>query len=273
MNTAVKSAVRVLDVLELLSLVPEPLGLSDLARSLDIPKSSASALLETLRSRGYVVREGAGYRLAEPLRSGGWVGGEFAHLVRISRPVLETAVAGTGETAFLGVMTPNRTVRYIDKVVSPKEVRYDGGLSHERPAYCTSVGQVLLAAQPDAAIDEYLRAVRLRKVTPATVTDRDELRAVLRVVRERGYAESRDGHVEGASGVAAPVYAPNGRAIAGITLAAPSSRFDRMYDLMVRETLRAAREVTKALRTMPGADLPRAAAHAGRETATRDQRS
>ncbi len=256
MNSAVKSAARVLDVLELLSLAQEPMGVSELARSLDIPKSSASGLLETLRQRGYVVRSGARYQLAELLRRDGWIGGEFAHLVRITRPVLESAVARTGETAFIGIMTPNRAIRYIDKVVSPKEVRYDGGLTHERPAYCTSIGQVLLASQSDAAIDSYLRTVQLKKVTPTTETDPDKLRAILQRVREVGYAESRDGHVEGASGVAAPLEGPNGRVIAGITLAAPSSRFSQMYEEMVRETLRAAAEVTKALRTMSGADLP-----------------
>lgn len=256
MNSTVKSAARVLDVLELLSLAPEPMGVSELARCLGIPKSSASGLLDTLRQRGYVKREGAGYRLADPFRSAGWIGGEFAQLVRITRPALESAVASTGETAFLGVMTPSRAIRYVDKVVSPKEVRYDSDLSHDRLAYCTSVGQVLLAAQSDEAIDEYLRFVPLRRVTPATVIDPDELRAILRRVRKRGYAESRDGHVDGASGVAAPVLGPSGHAIAAITLAAPTARFDQMYEAMVRETLRAASKVTEALRMMPSSSLP-----------------
>jgi DNA-binding IclR family transcriptional regulator len=250
MNDFVKSAARVLDILELLSVLDEPAGVSEVARSLGIPKSSAAALLETLLGRGYLAREGTGYRLAPPLRQGSWVGGEFAHLIRLVHPVMAGAVARTGESAFLGVRTPNWAIRYVDKVVSPKEVRYDGGLSHERPAYCTSVGQVLLAAEPDAVVEKYLATVPLVRVTPATVVRPDDIRAILRQVRERGYAESRNGHVEGASGVAAPIRGPSGRIIAAITLAAPSTRFDEMYATMLCETLRAAEDATKALRGM-----------------------
>src|SRR5258708_39557048 len=82
MNDSVKSAARVLDILELLVRSEEPMALKDLVSILALPKSSAHALLRTLQSRGYVERDAADrYALAESLRkSAGWIGGPEAHL-------------------------------------------------------------------------------------------------------------------------------------------------------------------------------------------------
>src|SRR5258708_32787950 len=77
MNDSVKSAARVLDILELLVRSEEPMALKDLVSILTLPKSSAHALLRTLQTRGYVERDAADrYALNESLRqSPDWIGG------------------------------------------------------------------------------------------------------------------------------------------------------------------------------------------------------
>src|SRR5262249_24649038 len=91
---AVKSAARVLDILELLVRSEQPMALKDLVSVLALPKSSAHALLRTLQSRGYVERDAADrYALNASLRqSTGWIGGQEAHLAAGGR-------AGGGEGA------------------------------------------------------------------------------------------------------------------------------------------------------------------------------
>lgn len=91
MNDNVKSAARVLDILELLFRSEEPMALKDLVSILALPKSSAHALLRTLQSRGYVERDAAErYALAESLRqSSGWIGGPEAHLAAVARPLMD----------------------------------------------------------------------------------------------------------------------------------------------------------------------------------------
>src|SRR3546814_8056052 len=84
----VKSAARVLDLLELLAAAPRPLRLAEVAPRLDIPKTSAFALLSTLVAKGYAEEQGGGYRLAERLRDRGGVGGDVARMVRVSRAVM-----------------------------------------------------------------------------------------------------------------------------------------------------------------------------------------
>src|SRR5258708_39307974 len=89
MNESVKSAARVLDILELLFRSEEPMALKSLVSILALPKSSAHALLRTLQSRGYVERDAADrYALNESLRqSSGWIGGPRAPLAAAARPV------------------------------------------------------------------------------------------------------------------------------------------------------------------------------------------
>src|SRR3546814_17272977 len=100
----VKSAARVLDLLELLAAAPRPLRLAEVAPRLDIPKTSAFALLSTLVAKGYAEEQGGGYRLAERLRDRGWVGGDVAHMVRVSRAVMAELTQTTGASVFLGVL-------------------------------------------------------------------------------------------------------------------------------------------------------------------------
>ena len=80
MNSAVKSAVRVLDLLEFFSVSEEPMGVSELSRLMLIPKSSMQALLGTLVARGYLERVPGGYQLSTQQKEQGWVGGALARL-------------------------------------------------------------------------------------------------------------------------------------------------------------------------------------------------
>lgn len=241
----VKSAARVLDLLEEFALTTEPLGVSEVARRIGIPKSSAQGLLTTLSIRGYLDKAGTGYVLPAGLRGTAWVGGRLAKLTRAAQPVMRRVADATGESAFLGVLTPERMIRYVIKEVSANEVRYDAPLAHLRPAHCTSIGLVILAFLPQAEGDALLRQLPLPKVTPFTVTDRRALKKLLTQAQARGYAEVRNAHVDGASGVSAPVFGPDGKVMAGLNLGAPSSRYTKVRAQMIREVVKAANELSR----------------------------
>src|SRR5262249_13260817 len=147
MNGDVKSAARVLDILELLSRSGGPMALKDLVSILGLPKSSAHALLRTLQSRGYVERDAADrYALHESLRpSSGGIGGSDAHLAAVARPVMERLRDDLDETVFLGVRAARGDVKVIAKAVSRAPIRYDSDDPGLRPAYCTAMGRILLA--------------------------------------------------------------------------------------------------------------------------------
>jgi IclR family acetate operon transcriptional repressor len=248
MNEQVKSASRVLDMLELLSVTEKPVGVSDVARRLRLPKSSAQALLRTLLGRGYLVRSELGYQLSPLVGNGGWIGGTVARLGQLAKTVMERAAEATGESAFLGVLTHDWHVQYVSKAVSKRnEVRYDADLEYLRPAYCTSLGLAIIAHRPQEDIERFLRHGGFERVTPQTITDPRALRRALQRAGRDGYAENRDARVTGASGVSAPVFGPDGGAIAGINLAAPSWRYSKSRPLLMASVISSARELTQAL--------------------------
>lgn len=261
MNNPVKSAARVLDLLELFALAREPLGVSEVARQLGMPKSSAQALLATLVARGYLARMGSAYQLAASVRSGELIGGPFARLTRLAEPVMQRMAERSGESAFLGVLTGDWQVRYVAKAVSSNQVRYDADLAHLRPAYCTSIGLAILAHRHAADIETFLRRVPLKRITPQTITDRAALRRVIEKAQRDGYAEVRDGHVSGASGVSAPIFAPDATAIAALNLGAPSVRYGKVRARLITIVLSGAQELTQALGMLgPRATMQRGAA-------------
>lgn len=163
-QTGVKSAERVLDLLELLSIVDGPLGVSEIARRLGHPKSSVSLLLGTLEARGYVATEpGRQFRLDPAYRSDepGWVGGKPAQLARIAVPLMKRMVNAVGESSMLGMLTPECQVQYIAKVISANELRFDPDIRAVRPAVLTSVGLLLLAHQSRDVIEKFVLTAEL----------------------------------------------------------------------------------------------------------------
>jgi len=269
-DVSVKSAARVLDLLQLLASLPGRVRVNEVARLLGIPKSSASSLLATLEGRGYVEQGVDGFRLSTRLHQG-WVGGDFARLMSIARSALSRLVAQTEESAFLGVLTAEWNIRYVQKVVSDSPLRYDVELGTTRAAYCTSIGHVLLAGQSDSRLDTYLESTRFVAITPRTLTERDRIHKAVLAVRRIGYASSSDSHVLGASGIAAPVSNAAGQTIAGLAVIAPSARFAPKRAAITRLVVDAAAELSRSLAQATACAASPQRAMSG-ETRTDDQR-
>ena len=247
-DSSVKSAARVLDLLELLSVTDEALGVSDVSRRLGIPKSSAAMLLATLEKRGYVVGDRNRQFSLPPAFTGegSYVGGIYAVLRRLARPAMHALVEATGESSFLGILTPGLQLQYIDKALSTNEVRYDTDISIPRALHCTSVGMVLLAYLPEPEIERFMRHADLEKRTTETISEGTALRAELAQIRDRGYACARDTNAVGVAGFAAPVFGWDGTIVAGLNISAPTLRFDQKRDQMRSALLEQAGAVNQA---------------------------
>src|SRR5581483_12158236 len=82
------------------------------------------------------------------------------------------------------------------------------------PAYATSMGRVMLAAQPDERLDEYLESASLRGLTGHTITSATALRRELRKIRTQGWALVDQELEEGLRSIAAPIHDADGQVIA-----------------------------------------------------------
>ena len=249
MNNEVKSASRVLDILELLSRNAEPMALKDLVSVLALPKSSTHALLRTLQSRGYVQRDsGDRYVLNEFLRQlSGWIGGPEAHLAAVARPVMEKLRDELDETVFLGVRAGRGDVKVIAKAVSRAQIRYDSDDPGLRPAYCTGMGRILLAFWDKKSTETYLTRTHLRAYTPRTVTDPRRLRAILAKAAADGYAVLEEEYVLGGSATAAPVLRGDGTVVAALNVGTVSARYPAAKSRIIGGVVRAAATISQRL--------------------------
>lgn len=243
----VKSAARILDLLELLSVVPGTLRLTDIARQMNMPKSSTFALLSTLAGRGYVDALGDGYAISQRYRDGDWISGEYGLMRRAAQPVMESVASTTGESCFLAIAVHDWHVQYVEKAVSNNPLRYDINLPTMRPAHSTSVGLALLADQPDDVLHRYLTSGRLTKLTEKTVTEPARLLADIERARTDGYVTVTDSSVMGASGVAAAIRSSAGQAIGALCVIAPTPRFDIARDHITHHVREAAQQISAQL--------------------------
>ena len=246
----VKSAARLLDLLEMLTVARVPIGVSEIARLLDIPMSSAHMLLLTLEGRGYVVSdEQRRFALSAILGRRGreWVGGELGALLDIAKPVMNKLAHVTGESVFLGRRRDEQSLEYVHKVVSTHEIRCDGELNEPRWLHSTSVGLVLLAFQDSESGEKYFGGAHLVSLTEQTPRDKKKLRELIAGVRRQGYSVTHDTNAVGASGIAVPIVGHKG-CIAALNLAAPTSRFDRILKKHIDLLIRSAAQISAEMR-------------------------
>jgi DNA-binding IclR family transcriptional regulator len=249
MNIVVKSAARILDMLELLGRARTPLSLKEIAQELGYPSSSAHGLLTTLVVKGYASRDDADrYQLNAAYRNGpGWASGHDAQLIAVAEPIMRDLRDRCGETVMLGILNRDLMLKVVAKCVANRAVRYDSPFSGGVPSFCSAMGRVLLAAKEEKVVSRYLARERLVKFTPMTVTDKAELRRILRDVAVQGFAISDQEMDLGSTGVAAPIYNGIGDVIAALDVAAISSRHDDGGQALAPLAIDFAQEISKKL--------------------------
>jgi DNA-binding IclR family transcriptional regulator len=219
----VQSLDRAIEILKLLGTGPE-MRVTDLARRLEVHKSTVFRLLSTLQEHGLVEQNPTTerYRLGYGLvRLAGSVVAEL-DLARASRPVLEELASRTGETVNLAILQGDQVVN-IEQIAAPNLVVNVNWVGKQTPLHATSNGKVLLAYLPDP-VREALLGPSLPRLTPRTITEVRVLERQLQRVRDDGYAFTLEELELGLNAVASPVFAADGRILAAVSVAGPAYR-------------------------------------------------
>lgn len=236
-SPAVKSADRVLTILEYLA-DHHGATFAAIVRDLGLPNSSTYQLLRTIRQRGFVdfdeiTREfKLGFRLWEVAQAYSSV----QHLADVAQPFMDELTAVTKETVQLSRLDGLQNV-YLAISESPHPMKLVSSVGNRLPAHTTGLGKVLLAALPDAVLDERLDGVVLERFTANTITDVDQLGVELRRIRERGYGEDREEYVVGCRCIAMPIHDPSGATIAAMSVSVPTPRFDQRLARQIHAAL------------------------------------
>lgn len=237
-----EAADRVADVLLMLGRSDSPLGVSEIARSLDVSKTVVHRVLQSLSSRSLVrmAPQTSRYVLgpaAIGLASKAW---SQLDIRAIARPTLRKLRDLTLETSTLSVLTGHSRI-YLDQYESPKEVKMVVEVGPKYPLHSGASSRSILAFLPQPFIDE---AISQLKVVRDDV-DADEFRLSIAEVRNSGYAISVNERGTGAASIAAPFFDSAGHVLGSISSSGLASRFEgHDHERQVEQVLEAAAELT-----------------------------
>jgi DNA-binding IclR family transcriptional regulator len=221
----VKSAARVLDIVEALAAEPEGLSFSDLVRRLDLPKSSLHGLLATLTDRGYVGFDAERHTYLLGIRV--WEHGQaylrHRDLLQEARRAMEGIVQTINETVQLAVLDGIENV-YLAKVDCSHPLRLQSEVGKRLESHATGLGKVLLAHLPVEELQGRLTQPTLKSFTAHTITQRAKLLAELGTVRSQGFGIDDQEYTPGLRCVAVPIREPGGRVATAMSASIPIMR-------------------------------------------------
>nr|WP_285292822.1 IclR family transcriptional regulator C-terminal domain-containing protein [Aureimonas altamirensis] len=149
-------------------------------------------------------------------------GRAWGTLLRVAEPHLKAAVASVRETGFVAVVDNGR-IRYLNKVLPDREIRYDRDIGQTRDISDVASGIVILAHSTQE---------QLAALLAGSTGDRTALEAAMERARRDGVYSNRQGLVDGAAGVAAPILNADGQPVAAVNLAGPRDRVVAQLDAL-----------------------------------------
>jgi IclR family pca regulon transcriptional regulator len=200
------------------------LGVSDLSREVGLSRSTTHRSVSTLAALGYLQQdaETRKYRLGPRVLDLGFSAINSMELRHVSAPHLQLLSDSTGHTVNMAVLD-GADIVYIERCQSSRAERREIDLNlhigSRLPAYCTSMGKVLLAFLPADELKSALAGVQFAQRGPNTITAKSELQRELERVREQGLAVNNEELAYGLRSIAAPVHAQTGEVVAAINVA------------------------------------------------------
>jgi len=246
----IESLSRGLSILSALSETRSPLNLTELSHRLRLTKSTIQRLTFTLQSLGYVDRdrETKRFRLGPKTLSVGLSVIRDLDLKKVAFPFLEKTSKEIGETVNLAILDGTDIV-YVERIKTEQILNINLQIGSRLPAYCTSMGKAMLAFLPEDRLQEILKKMDLRPVTPYTITCKGDLRKELKKVKARGFATNNEELSLGLRSVAAPVRNFKGEVIAAVNIAVPSIRISqkRLEKIFAEKVVETANQISSTL--------------------------
>ncbi len=219
------SLARGLTVIRAFTQQRRPMTIAQLSQRTAIPRAAVCRCLYTLAALGYVGSEdGRSYALRPRILALGHAFLSSTPLVYAVQPLLDQITAVLHESSSMAVLEGDEILYIARSSTNRRLLSIELGIGSRLPAYCTSMGRVLLASLSSAELDAYLSRVPLVKLTGRTVSTAEELKAALRTVRRDGHCVVDQELEIGLRSIAVPVPDRQGRAVAAINVGTQSSR-------------------------------------------------
>jgi IclR family pca regulon transcriptional regulator len=199
------------------------LTIAQISHKTGIPRAAVRRCLHTLRQLGYAEAEGNNFSLKPKVLTLGYSYLSSTPLTVSAQPCLNGISRTLSESCSLAVLDDNE-VLYVARSATSRVMSVALNTGSRLPAYCTSLGRVILAHMPEEALRQYLDQVKLRAYTERTVVSTKRLKEILATVRQEGYALVEEELEVGLRSIAVPVRGASGNVLAALNVGAQATR-------------------------------------------------
>lgn len=223
----IRSLNRALDILISFSADHYEFSIAELAKLLDLHKSTVHRLVITMVERGIMQRnpQSGRYSLGLKIMELGTIVLNHMDIRQQSRKFLEEISALYKETVHLVIMDKSEAI-YIDKVEQPDAVVRYSHVGKRLPLYCTAVGKVLLSGLDPVNLELVVNSLDLVPKTERTIISRDKLKEEVNLVRRQGYALDDEELEYGLRCIAAPILNHQGQVVAACSISGNPGRIN-----------------------------------------------
>jgi DNA-binding IclR family transcriptional regulator len=223
-GTLVQSVERALSILNCFTDSEPQLRVGDLARRLGLPQSTVSRLLTTMEALEFIERDPLTGMVRPGLQLVTLAGVSLNQIPvqRQAQTELSLVASELGLAANLAILRDDE-IFYLTTFQGPKAPKQFTMIGKRNPVHCTAIGKTLLAYLPDDEREALLQRIEYPRHTPYTASSPDQLRSMLALVRQQGYATEREELALGRACVAAPIRDSTGKVIAAASISGPLS--------------------------------------------------
>jgi IclR family transcriptional regulator, pca regulon regulatory protein len=243
-DSYVQSFARGLEVIRSFSSDAPEQTLSEVAARSGLTRAGARRILLTLQTLGYVHSDGKLFRLTPRILDLGFAYLSSMPIWNLAEPVMERLAEQVGESCSAAVLDRSDIV-YVMRVHTHKILSLNLGVGSRLPAYCTSMGRLLLAGLSDAEAEQRIRDSERMARTRHSLTEVSDLLAKVREARAQGWCLVDQELEEGLISMAAPVFDKTGSVVAALNISGQANRSNALT--MQREMLPALREAAQTI--------------------------
>ena len=244
----VQSIGRAFAILEEVARNRDGIALADLSKRVGLHNSTTFHLVKTMVSLGYIrqIKESKRYRIGRPLFALAASALDEMEMVSMATPVLDDLSRETGESSHFASRMSDAVV-VMARTPGPGAFQLTDRVGVVRPAYCTALGKVILAALRPDHLDRYLDRIELKALTSKTITSPQRLRRELQDVRRAGIAFDDGEFTLEVRCVAVPVYDFSGQVVGAIGISGPVWRLSiQALQSKARDLSEAAKQLSEA---------------------------
>lgn len=231
----IQSVQKALDILSLFNVAQPQLGLVDISRLMDLPKTTIHGLVQTLANQGFLHQdpETKRYTLGLRLYELGTLLPGTLKINQVGVELVQRLSILTGLVARIAIWD-NQSILITQNLFPTSEYFPYQQLGPRVPAYCTSLGKAVLSTLIKTELDSYLSTTKLAKFTTNTITNKRQLHQELKISQQNGFAVESEEMYIGLSCLATPIFDRSRKAIGAVSL---SGRPDILAEDNLEKTL------------------------------------